>query len=70
MQQVVSNGSFNYEAPRTAQGHSDRCTALALAVRAASFGGEYVPPPRVIVAARPAGGIVGAMRNMVSRRFG
>ena len=32
MQQVVSNGSFNYEAPRTANGHSDRCTALALRV--------------------------------------
>ena len=44
MQQVVSNGAFNYTAPRTAQGHSDRCTVLALAVRAASLGGVYVPP--------------------------
>ena len=70
MQQVVSNGSFNYEAPRTAQGHSDRCTACALAVRAAASGADYVPPPRVIVGARGAGGSVRAIRNMVSRRFG
>jgi len=35
MQQVVSNGEYNYWAPRSKEGHSDRCTALALAVRAA-----------------------------------
>jgi phage FluMu gp28-like protein len=35
MQQVVTNGEYNYWAPRTREGHSDRCTALALAVRAA-----------------------------------
>jgi phage FluMu gp28-like protein len=34
MQQVMSNGEFNYWAPRTREGHSDRCTALALAARA------------------------------------
>ena len=39
MQQVISNGNYNYKAPRTDAGHSDRCTALALALRAASFGG-------------------------------
>ena len=33
MQQVVTNGEYNYWAPRTREGHSDRCTALALAVR-------------------------------------
>ena len=44
MQQVISGGKYNYKAPRTDAGHSDRCTALALAVRAASFGGEYIPP--------------------------
>ena len=44
MQDAVKDGKHNYFAKRTAQGHSDRCTALALAVRAASFGGEYVPP--------------------------
>ena len=44
MQQVISNGNYNYKAPRTDAGHSDRCTALALAVRAAATGGEYVAP--------------------------
>ena len=38
MQQVISNGNFSYKAPRTDAGHSDRCTALALAVRAAASG--------------------------------
>jgi hypothetical protein len=28
MQQVVQNGEYNYWAPRTKEGHSDRCTAL------------------------------------------
>jgi len=47
MQQVISNGSFSYKAPRTDAGHSDRCTALALAVRAASSSGTpvaWTPP--------------------------
>lgn len=44
MQQVISNGEYNYTARRTAEGHSDRCTALALAIRAASFGGNVVKP--------------------------
>ena len=35
MQQVVKNGEYSYSARRTAEGHSDRCTALALALRAA-----------------------------------
>lgn len=35
MRQIVHNGEYSYSAPRTAEGHSDRCTALALAVRAA-----------------------------------
>ena len=36
MQQVVKAGEYTYWAPRTREGHSDRCTALALAVRAAA----------------------------------
>lgn len=40
MQQVCSGGQFSYEAPRTKDGHSDRCTAAALCVRA----GEGAPP--------------------------
>jgi len=35
MQQTSKNGQYDYWAPRTREGHSDRCTALALAVRAA-----------------------------------
>lgn len=35
MQQIVHNGEFSYAAPRTKDGHSDRCTALALALHAA-----------------------------------
>lgn len=40
MKQVISNGEYNYWAPRTKAGHSDRCTALALAVRAAGDGAQ------------------------------
>jgi phage FluMu gp28-like protein len=48
MQQVISNGEYNYWSPRTKEGHSDRCTALALAVRAADgpaapFGYQSIP---------------------------
>ncbi len=39
MQQIVRNGEYTYAAPRTADGHSDRCTALALALRAADTSG-------------------------------
>lgn len=38
VQQVIANGDYNYWSPRTRKGHSDRCTALALAVRAADAG--------------------------------
>jgi len=40
MRQVVTNGQYNYWAPRTREGHSDRCTAGALAVRAAGDAGN------------------------------
>lgn len=35
MQQVITSGKYNYWSARTKEGHSDRCTALALAARAA-----------------------------------
>lgn len=38
MQQTVHNGIYDYWAPRTREGHSDRCTAAALAIRAAGNG--------------------------------
>jgi phage FluMu gp28-like protein len=42
MQRVTSNnGGVTYRAPHTEDGHADRCTALALAVRAAA--GESSP---------------------------
>lgn len=44
MQQVCSGGQFSYEAPRTKDGHSDRCTAVALCVRAGE-GAGHVPLP-------------------------
>ena len=38
MRQIIRNGEYTYSAPRTAEGHSDRYTALALALRAAGDG--------------------------------
>jgi phage FluMu gp28-like protein len=40
MQQTVHNGQYDYWAPRTREGHSDRCTAAALAIRAAGDGDQ------------------------------
>lgn len=39
MQQVTTGGEYSYHSRRTREGHSDRCTALALALRAAGTGG-------------------------------
>jgi phage FluMu gp28-like protein len=49
MQQVVKQGEYSYWAARTREGHSDRCTALALAVRAAneSLAGAIRDPSRI-----------------------
>lgn len=44
MRQIVTGAEYSYWAPRTSEGHSDRCTAGALCVHAASLGGGYVPP--------------------------
>jgi len=52
MQQVISNGEYNYWSPRTKLGHSDRCTALALAVRARGTGGGPLAYERVPRSAR------------------
>ncbi len=46
MKQVIQNGEYNYWAARTKEGHSDRCTALALAVRAAGDGAASYFNPR------------------------
>lgn len=46
MKQVISNGEYSYWAPRTKAGHSDRCTALALCVRAAGESKGFTFKPR------------------------
>lgn len=52
MRQIVRNGEYSYSAPRTAEGHSDRCTALALAMRAAGGNTGPVMLERVIATGR------------------
>lgn len=37
MNMVITNGQYNYKAPRTDEGHSDRCTAYALMEHAKRF---------------------------------
>ena len=49
MQDVVKGDVHNYFAKRTAEGHSDRCTALALANRAAGFAN---PPQKPVISSR------------------
>jgi phage FluMu gp28-like protein len=68
MQQVVTNGEYNYWAPRTREGHSDRCTALALAVRAAGtgFAGAIMDPSTI----RVGGNSFRAMPAFQPRRLG
>lgn len=59
MKQIVRNGEYSYAAPRTAEGHSDRCTALALALRAAGSGasGSFTAADLAAVQlGRPTGG--------------
>lgn len=46
MQQIFKGTDYSYEAPHTREGHSDRCTALALALRAADGHMQhYLPAP-------------------------
>jgi len=40
---ALAGGGVTYRAPHTADGHADRCTALALALRAASFNAGTSP---------------------------
>jgi phage FluMu gp28-like protein len=66
MQQVVTNGEYNYWAPRTKDGHSDRCTALALAVHAAGDGSANFTGASVSIAPHSRAGhsLTGADRQM------
>ena len=55
MQQVVNKGEYSYWAPRSQEGHSDRCTALALAIRAAAEStAGAIRDPNIIHFGRPA----------------
>lgn len=69
MQMIVSGDSFKFWSPRSSAGHSDGCCAAALCNRAASFGGGYIAPPRVIVAASSFGNIVAPRSATVPGRF-
>ena len=46
MQMIIRNGEYTYAAPRTAEGHSDRCTAAALGLRAAGENTTAIFPPK------------------------
>ena len=69
MQQVVRDGRYNYMAKRTAEGHSDRCTAAALGVRAASFATTWTFKPEATDPANAAAGRIGMRDGFTSRRL-
>jgi phage FluMu gp28-like protein len=57
MQQIVNAGEYSYWARRSREGHSDRCTALALAIRAAAVSTVgAIRDPKIIHFGRPAPG--------------
>ncbi len=63
MQQIITNGEYNYWSPRTKKGHSDRCTALALANRAVGDGASAAVGQGIII--RPGSRFGGAMSRNV-----
>lgn len=69
MQDVVKGDAHNYFAKRTAEGHSDRCTAGALGNRAASFGTSWTFYPVVVAPDCGASGAIGTYDNFTSRKL-
>lgn len=65
MQQVCSGGQFSYEAPRTKDGHSDRCTAAALCVRAGAGVGNVPLPGRLAAGEHQRGKLRKDRRNHI-----
>ena len=65
MQQVCSGGQFSYEAPRTKDGHSDRCTAAALCVRAGATAGNVPLPGRLATGEHKRGKLRKGRRNHI-----
>ncbi len=66
MQQVCSGGQFSYEAPRTKDGHSDRCTAAALCVRAGAGVGNVPLPGRLTAGEHQHGKFRKGRRNHIA----
>ena len=66
MQQVCSGGQFSYEAPRTKDGHSDRCTAAALCVRAGESSGNVPLPGRLTAGEHQRGKFRKGRRNHIA----
>ena len=66
MQQVCSGGQFSYEAPRTKDGHSDRCTAAALCVRAGEGVGNVPLPGRLAAGEHQRGKLRKGRRNHIA----
>lgn len=66
MQQVCSGGQFSYEAPRTKDGHSDRCTAAALCVRAGAGVGNVPLPGRLAAGEHQRGKFRKGRRNHIA----
>lgn len=62
VQQTITNGEYSYWSPRTKAGHSDRATALALAIRAS--GGEGFAPVTFSRVKRRPRSALGMMRRM------
>lgn len=65
MQQECSGGQFSYEAPRTKDGHSDRCTAAALCVRAGAGVGNVPLPGRLATGEHQRGKLHKGRRNHI-----
>jgi phage FluMu gp28-like protein len=71
MQRVTTaTGSVTYRAPHTEDGHADRCTALALCVRAGTTAGGAIIDPSTIRSGANANGHVHAPRRLKPIRKG
>jgi len=71
MQRVTTaTGSVTYRAPHTEDGHADRCTALALAVRAGTTAGGAIIDPSLIHIGANANGHVHLPRRLKPIRKG
>lgn len=69
MQDVVKGDAHNYFAKRTAEGHSDRCTALALANRAAGFSHDWTFDPVVVAPDGGTSAAIGTYDNFTTRKL-